>query len=148
MIKVICFFLLWLSEVMSISTIIHKRKNVHMSYTINSIHDVKYNYESQLIYYVSNDEKVSFLFKLFDIHPTNGYLGYSELKLLQQLTHPNIQLTEGIYLYIINLLGGNMRYGLSIQHFNSSYNQHKNSMGSNLDEDYAKIKNLINERQY
>jgi len=92
---------------------------------------------------LSDREKVIFLFSTFDISKKDGYLGYTEIELFQRLTDPQLPLDMPTYRYVIRLLGGNMRYGLTRDQFNSSYYLHRNTLGTDLRKDYAIIKNII-----
>ena len=94
---------------------------------------------------LSDREKVIFLFSTFDISKKNGYLGYTEIELFQKLTDPQLPLDMPTYRYIIQLLGGNMRYGLTRDQFNSSYYLHRNTLGTDLRKDYTIIRNIINQ---
>ena len=93
--------------------------------------------------FVSNNDKVKFLFNVFDNNPHDDYFGYSELKLFQHLTYPLLELDISIYKYIINLLGGNFNNGLTISVFNSSYYQYKHVLGTDLDRDFNIIYNML-----
>ncbi len=94
---------------------------------------------------LSDREKVIFLFSTFDISKKDGYLGYTEIELFQKLTDPQLPLDMEMYRYIIQLLGGNMRYGLTRDQFNSSYYLYRNTLGTDLRKDYTIIKNIINQ---
>lgn len=98
---------------------------------------VKYGYE------LSEREKVIFLFSTFDISKKDGYLVYNELELFQRLTDPQLPLNTLTYRYIIKLLGGNLRHGLNIEQFNSSYYRHKHTLGTDLHKDYTIITRII-----
>ena len=92
---------------------------------------------------LSEREKVIFLFSTFDISTRNDYLGYDELELFQRLTDPQLPLDVSTYRYIISLLGGSLRYGLTLDQFNSSYYLHRPTLGTDLHKDYAIVKNMI-----
>ncbi len=98
---------------------------------------IKYKYE------LSEREKVIFLFSTFDISKKDGYLGYNELELFQRLTDPQLPLNTLTYRYIIKLLGGNLRDGLNIEQFNSSYYRYKHTLGTDLHKDYTIITRII-----
>lgn len=93
--------------------------------------------------FLSEREKVKFLFSTFDISEKNDYLGYDELELFQRLTDPQLPLDVSTYRYIVSLLGGNLRYGLTMSQFNSSYYLHRHALGTDLHKDYSIIKKLI-----
>lgn len=99
------------------------------------------------IYIHSHVDKVNILFNLFDIDPKNGYLGYSELRLFQELTDPQLELDINEYRALMKLLGSGRSIGLTIAEFNSSYFLHKNTLGTDLDRDFAKIMDLVSEMQ-
>ena len=92
----------------------------------------------------SDVDKVKLLFKIFDCYPKDGYLGYSELRLFQQLTDPQLPLDITTYRWVIALLGGSIRYGITLQEFNSSYYLYKNTMQTDLNRDFVKIQKIIN----
>ena len=98
---------------------------------------IKYKYE------LSEREKVIFLFSTFYISKKDGYLGYNELELFQRLTDPQLPLNTLTYRYIIKLLGGNLRDGLNIEQFNSSYYRYKHTLGTDLHKDYTIITRII-----
>ena len=94
--------------------------------------------------FISDKEKVNFLFTTFDISEKNGYLNYYELELLQRLTNPNLLLDIPTYKYIVKLLGGSVMNGITLEGFNSSYYLYKNTLGTDLEKDYRIIKRLVN----
>ena len=95
------------------------------------------------VYIYSSVDKVNIIFNLFDIYPNDDYLGYAELELFQRLTDPQLPLDKQTYIDIIKLLGGNIRYGLTIEQFNSSYYLFKNELGTDIHRDFKKIQYLI-----
>ena len=98
---------------------------------------VKYNFG------VSDREKVIFLFSTFDISKKDGYLNYDEIELFQRLTDPQLPLDIPTYRYVVKLLGGNIRYGVNLDQFNSSYHIHRNTLGTDLHKDYMIINHII-----
>ena len=94
-------------------------------------------------YYVSDKEKLQFLFTTFDIHPHDYYLGYAELELFQRLTDPQLPFDVTTYKYIIALLDGSIRYGIDIYAFNRSYYEYKHQLGTDLHKDYMIIHTLL-----
>ena len=99
------------------------------------------------VYLHSHVDKVNILFNLFDVDPKNGFLGYSELRLFQELTDPQLVLDMNEYRALMRLLGSGRSIGLTIAEFNSSYFLHKNTLGTDLDRDFAKIMDLVSEMQ-
>ena len=97
--------------------------------------------------YFSSNDKVVFLFNIFDNYPKNEYLGYHELKFFQKLTDPQIVLTYPLYKEIMYLLCGNIHYGIDIKQFNSSYYLHKDDMGTDLNKDFNIIYKLLYENR-
>ena len=91
----------------------------------------------------SEREKVQFLFTAFDVRPNDGRLGYDELELLQYLTDPQLPLDALAYRYIVTLLGGDLRRGLTLLQFNSSYYLHRDRLGTDLHKDYAIIRRVL-----
>tara|TARA_B100000963_G_scaffold360031_1_gene389382 strand:+ start:847 stop:1251 length:405 start_codon:yes stop_codon:yes gene_type:complete len=105
---------------------------------------ITYTSDQKLLPFFSNNDKVLFIFSNFDISPKDDYLGYSELKLFQSLTDPQLPLDVATYKWIINLLGGNFMNGITLDVFNSSYYKYKEVLGTDLDKDFKIIYNLIN----
>ena len=102
--------------------------------------------EFSCMYYntgLSEREKVIFLFSTFDISKKDGYLNYYEIELFQRLTDPQLPLDVPTYRYIIRLLGGHLKLGINLDQFNSSYYQHKNTLGTDLHKDYTIISHVI-----
>lgn len=98
-------------------------------------------------YIHSHVDKVNILFNLFDVDPKNGFLGYSELRLFQELTDPQLVLDINEYRALVKLLGSGRSIGLTLAEFNSSYFLHKNTLGTDLDRDFEKIMHLVSEMQ-
>ena len=98
---------------------------------------IKHDYE------LSEREKVIFLFSTFDISKKDGYLNYDEIELFQRLTDPQLPLDIPTYRYVVKLLGGNVRYGVNLEQFNSSYYIHRNTLGTDLHKDYMIISRII-----
>jgi hypothetical protein len=116
---------------------------IPMIYAVNII-TITYTSDKKLLPFFSNNDKVLFIFSNFDISPKDDYLGYSELKLFQSLTDPQLPLDVATYKWIINLLGGNFMNGITLDVFNSSYYKYKEVLGTDLDKDFKIIYNLIN----
>lgn len=95
------------------------------------------------VVWVSQTEKVEILFKLFDVDPRNGYLGFTELHLFQHLTDPQLPLDMRTYVSLTKILGSGRTVGLTMQEFNSSYFRFKHELGTDLDRDFAKIVGLV-----
>ena len=97
-------------------------------------------------YMINDNDKVKFLFETFDIRPKNNYLDFYECELFQRLTDitQNLPLTKEIWYYIINLVNGNIKYGLDLQAFNSTYYNYKHILGTDLDRDWKIIKKFGN----
>ena len=98
---------------------------------------------SPKVYGPSHIDKVNILFELFDIDPKNGFLGFSELHLFQELTDPQLPLGEADYRALVRLIGSGRTVGLSISEFNSSYYEYRNVLGTDLDRDYEKIVRIV-----
>jgi hypothetical protein len=94
-------------------------------------------------YDLSEREKVIFLFSTFDISKKDGYLNYDEIELFQRLTDPQLPLDIPTYRYVVKLLGGNVRHGVNLEQFNSSYYIHRNTLGTDLHKDYMIISRII-----
>ena len=92
---------------------------------------------------LSDREKVIFLFSTFDISQKNGYLSYHEIELFQRLTDPQLPLDVPTYRYVIALLGADMRYGINLEQFNSSYYLHRHTLGTDLQKDYRIVTRVI-----
>ena len=90
-------------------------------------------------YFPSHVDKVNILFGLFDVAPRDGYLGFSELRLFQQLTDPHLPLDWREYRAVIRLLGSGRTVGLTLAEFNSSYYEFRHTLGTDLDRDFDKI---------
>jgi hypothetical protein len=118
---------------------------IQIIYAVNII-TITYTSDKILIPFFSNNDKVLFIFSNFDISPKDDYLGYSELKLFQSLTDPQLPLDIATYKWIINLLGGNFMNGITLDVFNSSYYKYREVLGTDLDKDFKIIYNLINNR--
>ena len=104
---------------------------------VNGYACVKHEFE------LSDREKVIFLFSTFDISKKDGYLNYDEIELFQRLTDPQLPLDVPTYRYIVKLLGGNLRYGVTLDQFNSSYYIHRHTLGTDLPKDYRIINRVI-----
>jgi hypothetical protein len=90
-------------------------------------------------YFPSHVDKVNILFGLFDVEPRDGYLGFAELRLFQQLTDPHLPLDWREYRAVIRLLGSGRTVGLTLAEFNSSYYEFRHVLGTDLDRDFDKI---------
>ena len=93
--------------------------------------------------YVSNNDKVKFIFNIFDNFPKNNYLNYNEVALFQKLTDPQLPLTIIDYKLVCKMLNSNYLYGISLSEFNSSYYLFKHDLGTDLSKDYDIIYNLF-----
>lgn len=90
--------------------------------------------------YISNNDKINFIFNMIDINPKDAILNYKELYFYQYLTEPQLPLTPKDYKLICNMLGANWRFGLSIHQFNKTYYIYE--LGTNLDKDYTTMRRL------
>lgn len=95
----------------------------------------------------SSNDKVIFLFELFDVAPRDTYLSYREVSLLQQLTFPQMPMTPAIWKRACRILGSNPMHGIGLEQFNSSYFQHAEQLGTNLDKDFNMIVEFIKHQQ-
>ena len=94
--------------------------------------------------YYSNNEKVKFIFNVFDNLPKDEYLDYNEIFIFQKLTDPQLPLNWQDYKLVCQILGSNYRFGITINEYNSSYYLYQDQLGTNLEKDFNIIYNLIN----
>ena len=88
---------------------------------------------------LSNIDRINFLFNIIDSDPKDGYLYYNELYIFQKATEPNpaLELTPEIYRQLCKLFNANPITGLTKAEFNTSYYQHSNTLGTDLDRDFS-----------
>ena len=88
---------------------------------------------------ISYDQMLKHLFRIID-QDSNDYLNYREMEAFQRETHPNIELTVGIFKQICKHMGVNPYIGLTRMDFNRSYTLYKDELGTDIEHDYKIIK--------
>ena len=140
-----CVFILLISITLSIVT---SEQNYHVVFSeerVDSDGETYKSFSEQMILIpteVSNNDKVNFIYDLFDNFPKNNYLTYNEIDILQNLTNPELPLDIQSYTFVCKVLGSNIKLGITLQEFNSSYYAHRDKLGTDLDRDYKKLINL------
>ena len=139
------FFILFISITLSIATAEHNYHVVFSEERVDSDGETYKSYSEQMILIptqVSNNDKVNFIYNLFDNFPKNNYLTYNEIDILQNLTNPELPLNPESYIFVCNVLGSNIKLGITLQEFNSSYYRFREKLGTDLDRDYYKLLKL------
>jgi len=139
-----CLFLI--SITLSIATADHNYHVVFSEERVDSDGETYKSFSEQMILIplqISNVDKVNFIYDLFDNFPKNNYLTYNEIDILQNLTNPELPLDRESYIFVCKVLGSNLKLGITLQEFNSSYYTHRNILGTDLDRDYNKLTNYL-----
>jgi hypothetical protein len=137
--------ILLISITLSIATAEHNYHVVFSEERVDSDGETYKSYSEQMILIpteVSNNDKVNFIYNLFDNFPKNNYLTYNEIDILQNLTNPELPLDRQSYIFVCNVLGSNIKLGITLQEFNSSYYIFRDKLGTDLDRDYYKLLKL------
>ena len=103
----------------------------------------KYAENNAINKYFSSNDKVRFIFNVFDSFPKNDYLEYNEVELLQKITDPQLPLNIDDYKYVCKLLNSNIYYGITLDEFNSSYYLYRHELGTNLNKDFDIVYELV-----
>ena len=85
-----CVFLFIISITLSIASAEHNYHVVFSEERVDSDGETYKSYSEQMILIpteVSNNDKVNFIYNLFDNFPKNNYLTYNEIDILQNLTN-------------------------------------------------------------
>ena len=140
-----CVFLFIISITLSIASAEHNYHVVFSEERVDSDGETYKSYSEQMILIpteVSNNDKVNFIYNLFDNFPKNNYLTYNEIDILQNLTNPELPLDRQSYIFVCKVLGSNIKLGITLQEFNSSYYTFRDKLGTDLDRDYNKLLKL------
>lgn len=142
------FYIKLLITILFTTTFVKSERNYHVVFSeerVDSEGETYKSFSEQMIVIpsqVSNNDKVHFIYNLFDNFPKNNYLSYNEIDILQNLTNPELPLNRDSYIFVCKVLGSNFKLGITLQEFNSSYYTFKETLGTDLDRDYNKLLSL------